>query len=107
MLERISNCGKQRFTEYYNDTTIGALGTEIDMPLFRVGKYTQWHPNGKVSLEAEYKDGNTQSEANIKIGVWKYYDEQGKLIKEEYYENSVLVKEKEYSKPRKLKDIEK
>jgi len=94
--KRIHNCGKQLFKEYYNDSTIGREGTQIDMPLFRVGKFTEWYKNGKINLEAYYQDGNTQSEANIKTGTWRYWNEKGKLIKEEYYENNELKKTKTY-----------
>ena len=107
MNKEIANCGKQSYKEYYNDTSIGRESTIIDMSLFHVGKFTEWYKNGKLKKEAFYKDGRTQSEANIKTGVWKYYNEKGKIEKEEYYENNELIKTKEYGKPKKIKESEK
>jgi antitoxin component YwqK of YwqJK toxin-antitoxin module len=101
----IYNCGKQQCKEFYNDTTLGREVTIIDMELFYVGKYTEWHKNGKLQLKGQYKDGNTQSEANIKTGVWSYYNEKGILVKEEYYENNKLIKTNEYIKKKKATRI--
>ncbi len=102
--KRIFNCGKQPFKDYYNDTILGREGTLIGMLLFKVGKYSEWHPNGKIKLEAYYEDGNTQSEANIKTGIWKYYDENGNLLKEEEYKKNVLIRSKEFKKKSPIKN---
>lgn len=107
MLKQINNCGKQSYKLYYNDTTVFSDETIIDMPLFHVGKYTKWYKDRTLMIEGQYKDGVTQSEANIKTGVWKYYNENGGLEKEEYYENNKLIKAKEYRKPKKIKESEK
>ena len=37
-----------------------------------------WHSNGQVKWEGEYKNG-------MKDGIWRYYNENGDLIKEESY----------------------
>lgn len=97
-LKITSNCGKQLFTIYHNDTTILSQETIIDMALFHVGEITKWNKDGTKMMEGQYKDGNTREEANIKIGVWKYYNELGKLEKEEVYENNVLKNVKNYIK---------
>lgn len=107
MLKQINNCGRQSYKMYYNDSTLYTDETIIDMALFHVGKYTKWYRNGEKMIEGQYEDGNTQSEANIKTGVWKYWNEKGKLEKEEFYENNELIKTKEYGKPKKLKESEK
>lgn len=40
------------------------------------GYYKDYHPNGVLQTEGEYKEGT-------RTGVWKHYDENGKLIKTE------------------------
>jgi hypothetical protein len=39
------------------------------------------------------------------IGTWKYWDERGVLLKEEFYENNKLIKTKEYIKEKKATRI--
>lgn len=46
--------------------------------IFPEGVFQSWYENGQLKEIGEYKDGD-------KIGVWKYYDENGNLIKEEKY----------------------
>ena len=41
----------------------------------REGKATTYHENGKIKYEGFYKNGK-------ECGIWKFYDEDGKLIKE-------------------------
>lgn len=95
--KQISNCGKQSYTTYYNDTTLFTDETIIDMSLYHVGKYTKWYRDGTVTIAGQYLDGNTRNESNIKTGIWKYFDKKGKLVKEEYYENNTLKKVKDYA----------
>ncbi|MBK7181960.1 MAG: hypothetical protein IPH89_02965 [Bacteroidetes bacterium] len=40
----------------------------------------------------------TQSEANQKTGTWKYWDEKGRIIKEEVYQDNILIKFNDYKK---------
>lgn len=94
----ISNCGKQIYRIYYNDSTVLSEETIIDMPLYHVGKCTRWYKDGTKEMEGQYQDGNTRGEANIKTGVWKYWDEKNNLIREEFYENDELKKAKNYTK---------
>ncbi|MBP7102071.1 MAG: hypothetical protein KBA86_02380 [Bacteroidales bacterium] len=42
------------------------------------GKYTVWYPNGNVHYVGYYKNGQ-------KTGKWKFYNESGKLTKENNY----------------------
>lgn len=102
------NMGKQK-AQYYNCETkiCGLEGYFIDDPLFRVGKWIDWFPTGKLCAERYYRETDKKAEANYRIGIWKYYNEKGKLEKEEYYENNELVKTKEYGKPKKLTENEK
>ena len=107
ILKQINNCGKQSYRLYYNDTTLFTDETIIDMPLYHVGIYTKWNKDRTPMIEGQYIDGNTRDEANIKTGVWKYYNEKGKLEREEYYENNILIKTKEYNKVKKIPENEK
>ena len=57
------------------------------------GYYRDYHPNGVLQTEGEYKEG-------IRTGVWKHYDENGKLIKTElefpeFNENQSEVQDKD------------
>ena len=69
---------------------------------------TKYHTNGNIILIASYDNGivtgkfkkfydngNIKSEGMYnkmkKEGVWKYYNEQGVFLKEEFYDNGTLV----------------
>lgn len=93
----ILNCGKQFDRIYANDSTILKEETIIGINFYRVGKYSEFYGNGKPKLIGYYQDGNSIEEANIKTGVWKYWNESGQLIKEEHYEKNKLIKEKKYN----------
>ena len=41
------------------------------------GKYRGYYPNGKLEVEGEVFQGD-------EIGLWKYYNEEGNLLKTEY-----------------------
>lgn len=43
----------------------------------RKGKYRGYYPNGKLEVEGEVFQGD-------EIGLWKYYNEEGNLLKTEY-----------------------
>ena len=43
----------------------------------RKGKYRGYYPNGKLEAEGEVFQGD-------EIGLWKYYNEEGNLLKTEY-----------------------
>jgi antitoxin component YwqK of YwqJK toxin-antitoxin module len=57
-------------------------GKEMSITFFekglREGHTIVKHPNGKINYVGEYLH-------NQQIGIWKFYDEKGKLIKEEDY----------------------
>ena len=66
------------------------------------GKWTQWHENGKVSIESNWKDGK-------KDGKWTEWHENGKLeseytmkedeisgLSKEWHENGQLEHERKY-----------
>lgn len=64
----------------------------------RIGPYKEWHSNGVLKIQGEYSDKHvtTWAKPEKKIGTWSYYNESGKLIKEEFYEEGKLVKTVEY-----------
>lgn len=95
------NCGKQLCKEYYNDTTLAVEKTIMGMSLFRVGNFTVWYPNHKLMIQGQYEDSETTSGANIKTGTWKYWNEKGQLLKEDYYRFGKLIKTKEFIKDKK------
>jgi antitoxin component YwqK of YwqJK toxin-antitoxin module len=43
----------------------------------KTGKYTSYYENGKIAAEGQFYDGETDS--NIQIGTWKYYNSDGTL----------------------------
>lgn len=98
LLKQVNNCGEATYSQYYNDSTLSLQFNMINMPLFIVGDYKEWYPNGKLAVRGQYEDNNNQKEANIKTGIWKYYDENGNLLKEEEYKKNVLIKSKEFKK---------
>lgn len=46
----------------------------------RKGRYKGYYPNGQLEAEGEVFQGD-------EIGLWKYYDEEGNLLKTEYKNN--------------------
>jgi len=90
------NQGKKPYQRYNCDSVKIAEGTYIDFEFFWVGKKTEWYGNGIKAFESYFQDGNTRQEANIRTGTWKYYSEQGELIKEEVYKKNELIDTKEY-----------
>lgn len=46
------------------------------------GKFMQWHPNGVLAVEGEFRDGQ-------KHGTWVEYNTSGKPIRERYYEYGI------------------
>ena len=45
------------------------------VPCEKVGKWTEWHENGKKVSEGKYKD-------DAKVGKWTYYENGKKRAKE-------------------------
>lgn len=55
-----------------------------------VGPYFEWYENGNKMKEGNYDDRGQET------GHWKYYSEEGKLIKEEEWKAGKLLSTKEY-----------
>lgn len=102
------------FNCYNGQFSIDSLGkwyqiTKIDVFEFKIGKWSTYHPNGKLASHGEF--GNLYSAymgtsdptrknkpiniyqhlEQLKTGIWKYYDTNGKLILTEEYHNGTLV----------------
>jgi len=83
------------------------------------GKYTEYHDNGKIRTQGQYKEGNPDGSwshfhfngrvyeqgiyrNNIKDSLWQQWDDHGKLTKESLYDYGAdnpfaPVREKEYN----------
>lgn len=69
---------------WYQNKKINSVGVENSMG-DNIGHWYYFHPNGELRSEGAYHE--TSFKRN---GVWKYYDETGKLSDEEFYEDGVL-----------------
>lgn len=64
-----------------------------------VGSWIEYHKNGRIKCIGQYKENPTGDWSNIvergfcgvRVGEWKYFDMNGKLIKVERYNDGVLV----------------
>jgi antitoxin component YwqK of YwqJK toxin-antitoxin module len=89
--------GKQKVVNYNNKGEVVEDYSFIDRTYYLVGecKYYYWS-TGKLKEIRNYKNGKTKKEANIKDGIWQFWNEEGELKKEEQYENGFLVDRKHY-----------
>ena len=66
---------------------LSPTGKEMSVTFFekgvREGHAIVKHPNGVINYVGEYLH-------NEQIGIWKFYDDKGKLIKEEDYSQNPL-----------------
>jgi len=80
------------YHEFYPDGNIRMKGKILGVSIHFVGTCELYFHNG--NLEREFHFDN--SIPNYKSGIWKWWDESGNLLKEEFYENNELVDVKEY-----------
>lgn len=83
-----------RLMSYYPS---GAKQSQYDFCMMNLfGPYKEWYENGQLKIDGNYESFVDNGQLNIignkKTGKWSYYNESGKLIKEEFYENNILVK---------------
>lgn len=104
--------GKSTQSKYYNEKGIldeEVLFTKFENDTILVGKDTIFNPNGLkwkvVSVPSYqqklfYEDGKIKSvgffKQTKKDSVFKYFDQKGKLLYEEYYNMDSLVKKVDY-----------
>ena len=55
-----------------------------------------YHPNGKIASKGKTKTNITEKKLHwFYDGIWKFYNEQGQLIRIKIYENSNLISDNE------------
>ena len=93
MIKRIeiANQGKQEYTTYYNNGQIAWDGMIVDAIWSQVGHWQEWYEDGTPKREYYFND----SISNQKEGIWKWWDEKGNLIKQEYYKGGIMIEEKQ------------
>lgn len=66
-----------------------------------IGYHKTYHLNGKVASEGFYLEPNFEykelpnSFCSLREGLWKFYDKEGKVIKETVYKNGKIIDDKE------------
>ena len=77
-------------TDYYNSGKIKAKKEFIYAKRYlNIISSTEFHENGVIKVVKKYT-GLTNNQGNpIEKGTWKYYNEEGKLIKTENYSNGI------------------
>jgi antitoxin component YwqK of YwqJK toxin-antitoxin module len=80
--------------KYYCD---GKLKAEYNWYVFGfTGKYVEYHPNGKVAVSGTYQDIPAGGKPVIpaRNGEWKFFDDKGKMTRQEKWDNGKLVSKK-------------
>lgn len=61
------------------------------------GEYTEYHPNGLVKRKGYYSEfsdkDSIQTLCNQEDGKWKIYDSTGKLVRNEYWNHGIFIRE--------------
>lgn len=87
--EFVNGVGQGSWINYYENGNYKEVGT-YEQNLVQ-GPIQKFHPNGRLQAEGRYKDWR------IRVGTWKYYDEQGRLLKmEDYGEKGNIEEVKAY-----------
>lgn len=76
---------KQEFRTYYCNGNIESISYFVDNHYFKVSKYIEYFENGNIKIIGNYTDSLIDIYGNSKVGEWKYFSEDGKLIKTESY----------------------
>ncbi len=75
--------GEEAVTEKYDGggpKSEGQIRKYNDGKTERIGKWTEWYPNGQKFLEGEYRDG-------VKVDAWTFWHENGQQAKKGSYSN--------------------
>jgi antitoxin component YwqK of YwqJK toxin-antitoxin module len=88
----MSNGGIQPTIAYHKNGKKAQEGTIIDAIWYRIGKWTEWHENGKIYRECFF----SETVPNIKEGTWREWDESGSLLEEYIFENDSLIEQHQY-----------
>ncbi len=72
----ISDLDAKKYEEFFKD---GSKKIEVELENgLKHGSIREYYQNGEIKLKGQYEEDNP-------VGKWKYYDEQGKLIKTDRY----------------------
>ncbi|HSY76467.1 MAG TPA: hypothetical protein VK890_06410 [Bacteroidia bacterium] len=104
ILQDSVNCHHVRMrTRYYCNGNKDLECTTNGIAFFNL--YTKWYENGKIdstgnfdtlSAEQMKREDPGDPKYHNKQGKWSYYNENGKLVKEAWYEDNMLISKKEY-----------
>jgi antitoxin component YwqK of YwqJK toxin-antitoxin module len=94
-IEKCTPCYLKSYDEDDNLITESAQFT--DCP---IGKWIEYYKNGVVKEQGQFKENHTgdwsniygRGFCNVQVGLWKYFDEKGKLFKIELYKDGVLIR---------------
>ena len=87
MVETVYNDGRQPYTAYYENGNKMIEGEIFQAGFAQVGHWQEWYEDGTPKREYYFND----SIPNQKVGIWKWYDENGNLIKQEKYKEGSLI----------------
>ncbi|HAN00718.1 MAG TPA: hypothetical protein DCQ26_19160 [Marinilabiliales bacterium] len=88
----IYNLGKQNYLYLYPNGDTLILGEIYNTEFNLVGKWHEWYEDGVKKREYFFDE----NQPNVKTGTWSWWDEEGKLIKQEVYKNNELIEEKKF-----------
>lgn len=72
-------------------------GQMIDNFLHKIGHWIYYWDEGTKKTEGDYKISNDTVDANVKIGKWTYWSEEGRMLREQWFDdNGLLTKELNY-----------
>jgi antitoxin component YwqK of YwqJK toxin-antitoxin module len=94
MVESIVNDGDHPYVAYHENGNKLIAGNIFQVEFARIGKWQEWYENGILKREYFFNEDIP----NQPEGTWKWWDEQGHLIKEEEYKNGELIKSRDYLK---------
>jgi len=78
----LEDLGAKSQTENFDD---GTAKYEVDIKDgLKHGNYFEYHPSGELKVKGKYKNDQ-------KDGTWKYYNEDGDLVKRERWKKGELV----------------
>lgn len=83
----IYNQGVQPYIQWHTDGKVKLKGFYENTFFSAVGQWKEWHPNGQLSREYTY----SYDMPNRPEGDWRWYDENGNLVKWEVYREGSLV----------------
>ncbi|SMG52081.1 MORN repeat variant [Marivirga sericea] len=85
----VDGVGQGQWINYYENGNYKEIGSYEQNKV--TGPIKKFHDNGKLAAEGTYKDWR------IRIGIWNFYDSEGKLMEtKDYGEKGSIVEVKEY-----------